>query len=219
MITCLFLDTEDKRCFSNSARSAIQGVCDAAEPEIRALLPTLPGVIEVAAQTGKRVLPQTGELGSATTPVRVTWVVDADRPGGVAATAQSQLRQTLFHELHHLARGWVKSGGKRWPRFIDGVVCEGLATAFERDFGGRTPPWGSYPDNIATWVHELLGLPANALYHHWMFQHPDGRQWIGYRAGTFIADRAFAGTGRTSADLATASTDEVLAMAGFNVPK
>lgn len=218
MIACLFLDTDDKRYFPELARNAIQRVCDVTEPEIRALLPELPEVIELAAQTGKNVLPQTGELGAAATPVRVTWVVDPDRPGGIAATAQSQLRCTLFHEFHHLARGWVKSGSTRWPRLIDGVVCEGLATAFERDFGGRNPPWGSYPENVSAWVQELLALPPNAPYHHWMFQHPDGRKWVGYQAGTFIADRASGATGRTSADLVSVPTNDILVMAGVQAP-
>lgn len=215
MITCLFLDTDDKRYFSEADRCAIQNVCEAVEPEVRALLPMLPGHIEIAAQTGKHVLPQTGERGLAVTAHRVEWVVDPGRLGGVEATAKSQLRCTLFHEFHHLSRGWVKAGGKRWDRFIDGAICEGLATAFERDFGGRKPPWGAYSAEVAAWVEELLALPLNAPYHHWMFQHPDGRKWIGYRAGTFIADQVFKATGRTSADLATTPTDDILAMAGF----
>ena len=28
---------------------------------------------------------------------------------------------------------------------MDAVVSEGLATAFERDVTGRTPPWGNAP--------------------------------------------------------------------------
>jgi hypothetical protein len=47
----------------------------------------------------------------------------------------------------------------------------------------------------------------------WMVEHPDGRRWIGYRAGTFIADQAIAASGRTAAQLATMPTDEVLALA------
>jgi uncharacterized protein YjaZ len=97
---------------------------------------------------------------------------------------------------------------------MDGVVSEGLATAFERDFGGRRPPWGDPPDEVAAWIAELRLLPASAPYHHWMFRHPDGRQWIGYRAGTWIADRAIAASGRSAAELACAPAGEVLALAG-----
>jgi hypothetical protein len=214
MITCLFPDNE-RQHFRGEAEATIRDACTEAEPEIRRLLPGLPESIELHARIGKRVLAETGELGSAATPNCVTWVVDSGRPGGVAAIAGSQLRATLFHEFHHLARGWVKSGGPRWPRMIDAVVCEGLATAFERDFGGRRAPWADYPQNASSWVEELLTLPADAPYHHWMFRHPDGRAWLGYKAGVFIADRASSATGRTAADLVATPTDAILEMAGW----
>jgi hypothetical protein len=78
---------------------------------------------------------------------------------------------------------WSEDGsfaaGARRTSFMDGVVSEGLATAFERDAGGRLPPW---------------------------FQHPDGRRRIGYRAGTYIADQAIAASGSSAADLVLAPT-------------
>lgn len=39
---------------------------------------------------------------------------------------------------------------------------------------------GVSPDNVEQWVHELRALPSNASYAEWMFQHPDGRRWIGF---------------------------------------
>jgi uncharacterized protein YjaZ len=94
--------------------------------------------------------------------------------------------------------------------FMDGVVAEGLATAFERDAAGRRPPWGRYPLEVERWVEELRALPVTAHYPTWMFQHPDGRRWIGYRAGTYIADRAIIASGRSAADLVATSTADVL---------
>jgi hypothetical protein len=214
MITVLFLDTDDGRHFPRDARDAILEACAGTEPEVRALLPSLPATIELAAQAGASALPQTGERGCAVSPRRIDWIVDPSAHGGIAAIARAQLRATLFHELHHLARGWVRSGGAAPASFMDGVVSEGLATAFERDFGGRRPPWGDPPDEVAAWIAELMLLPASAPYHHWMFRHPDGRQWIGYRAGTWIADRAIAASGRSAAELACAPAGEVLALAG-----
>lgn len=122
---------------------------------------------------------------------------------------------TLFHEFHHLVRGWVMNGSVPRSAFIDGVVCEGLATAFERDAAGATPLWGDYPDDVRDWIAELLPLPASAPYVDWMFLHPDGRRWIGYRAGTFIADEAISRSGRTAADLVSTSYLEVLRLAGI----
>jgi uncharacterized protein YjaZ len=48
-----------------------------------------------------------------------------------------------------------------------------------------------------------------------MFQHPDGRRWIGYRAGTLIVDRAIAASGASSAALVRVPTADILALAGF----
>src|SRR5207249_1562042 len=114
---------------------------------------------------------------------------------------------------------WLANGGQPRTSFMDGVVSEGLATAFERDFGGRRPPWGEYPEDVRQWVSELLDLPSSAPYHQWMFQHPDGRRWIGYRAGTYIADRAIAASGRSAAELVLVATDEILRNAGVYEPQ
>ncbi|WP_280564346.1 DUF2268 domain-containing putative Zn-dependent protease [Chromohalobacter sp. 48-RD10] len=215
MIVPLFLDTKDCRHFPQDARQVIEEVCADAEPEIRSFLGDLNKDIELACQTGPFVIPETGEMGMAIAPGRVGWTVDARLPVGVAAVARTQLRFTLFHELHHLVRGWVMYGGAVRTSFMEGVVSEGLATVFERDFGGRETPWGQYPDEIAQWVAELLELPMSASYEHWMFQHPDGRRWVGYRAGTYIVDQAILASGLSAADLALVTSDEIIRMSGI----
>ncbi|ERS86190.1 hypothetical protein Q672_14985 [Marinobacter sp. EVN1] len=110
MIVPLFLDTNDCRYFSKDARRTIGEVCADAEPEIRSLLGDLPENIELACQTGPYVIPETGEMGAAIAPNRIGWTVDDRLPGGVATIVRTQLRFTLFHELHHLVRGWVMYG-------------------------------------------------------------------------------------------------------------
>ena len=80
------------------------------------------------------------------------------------------------------------------------VISEGLATAFQRDFSGWRPPWGDYEEDVLAWVGELLKLPESERWDQWMYQHPDGRRWIGYRAGTYIADRAISESGRSAAE-------------------
>ena len=98
---------------------------------------------------------------------------------------------------------------------IDAAVAEGLATAFARDETATNPPWGHYDaSEAAGWVEELREIPHLGAYQTWMFQHPDGRRWIGYRAGTYIADQAKAGCGCSAADLAGTPTDEVMELIG-----
>lgn len=97
---------------------------------------------------------------------------------------------------------------------IEHAVTEGMATAFERDFGGANRPWGEHPPEGSGWEAELLALPTDAPNRAWLFAHPDGRRWIGYRTGTAWVDRATAKSGRTSADLVATPTAEVLSLAG-----
>ena len=48
-----------------------------------------------------------------------------------------------------------------------------------------------------------------------MFKHPDGRRWIGYRAGVYIVDQAQKKAGLSATNLVNASTYDVLRYAGI----
>lgn len=206
---------EDGGALTEAERELIGEICRTSEPEIRSHLPGLTEQIELLVGVGKDVIPVTGELGGALAPGRVQWKVDHTRDLSVEEIVKARLRATLFHEFHHLVRGWVMTGGERPKTFMHGVVSEGLATAFERDAGGASPPWGEYPHDVEEWVKELLELPVTANYIDWMFQHPDGRIWVGYRSGTFIADKAMKSSGRSAAELVRSPTEEVLRLAGY----
>ena len=199
-------------------KSVINQIAQDTDVEVRALLPQMPRDVKVTVSVGTDVIPETGTGAASLEPGHIVWIVDASRPEGVVEIARSNLRSALFHEMHHLARGWVITGGAPVTTIMDAVVSEGMATVFERDFADSEPLWGSYPDNIEEWVEELLALPASALglYEQWIFQHPDGRRWIGYRSGTFIVDRAVAKSGMSAAELVLTSTDEVLDLAGLD---
>lgn len=198
-------------------RELIHEVATEAEAEARLHLPGLADRLILLVYSGSNVIPEAGVGAAAIAPGVVACTVDPNHPAGLKQIVKSELRITLLHELHHLVRGFVLYGGRPARTFMDFVVAEGLATAFERDVGGRTPPWGEYPDEVRDWVGELLALPLDAPYHHWMFTHPDGRRWIGYRTGTYIADQAIAASGMSAAALAALETDEVLRLAGLAV--
>jgi uncharacterized protein YjaZ len=199
----------DGRAFSSAEERAIRDIAESTVREVRALLPTLPKRLTLVVQTGKQgVIPETGETGTAALPSSVYWTVDPDRD--VPSIIRKELRPTLFHELHHLARD------ARVARvaLVDAVVTEGLATAFERDFGGATPPWGEPAPEMDRWTREILEQPPTAARETWLFRHPDGRRWIGLRVGTHLVDRAMKSSGRSSAELALVPTAEILQMAG-----
>lgn len=144
----------------------------------------------------------------------IRWEVDTSGDESLVDIARANLRGVLFHEWHHLARGWGVDTDMR-VRLIDAVVAEGLATAFARDAAGYEPSFAVYPDDVSLWARELMKTGSMDDYGEWMYQHPDGRRWIGYRVGIWIADRAMDTSDRSAAELIHATTDEVVEWAGL----
>ena len=142
-------------------------------------------------------------------PNRVYWSVDADRGGGIVATAETHLRAMLFHEMHHLVRDTTISR----VSLMDHVISEGMASVFERDYAGASYPFTEYPADVADWVAELVAIPASTDVNQWMFRHPDGRRWIGFRAGTYLVERAMAASGGSAAELVATPTLRVMELA------
>lgn len=200
--------------FSRAERAAIETVADRAVADVRVLLPDLPSDLRITVQAGSDVIPETGETGTIGLPGAVYWTVDPARDGGVKRIVDDQLRATLFHEWYHLTRA-----SKFVVRaLLDRVVDEGLATKFERDFGGRPTPWGAYTDEVEAWTDEVLALPADAPFREWMYRHSDGRRWIGMRVGTYLADLASLASGLSVAQLAAVPTEQVISWAASKRP-
>lgn len=207
-LTIKFLRSETYS-FSSSERREITEVARAAVKEVRPLLAALPKRIHLTVRPGSDVIDETGETAAAMPPDAIMWTVDPLRHGGVVAITRTWLRATLFHELHHLAR----SSANQLDSIVDRAVYEGMATAFERDFGRVETPWGAYPPNVHQWAIEFRRLPHNAPISDWIYAHPDGRRWIGMKVGAYWVDQASAKSKRSSADLCTTPTPEVLALA------
>jgi len=192
--------------FSATERRTIARIAGLAAIDARRHLPALASRITLRVQSGKDVIPELGATAAAVSPDWVTWTVDPDDPQGVLRIAESHLRGALFHEFHHLVRGSTINS----RTLMDHVVTEGLATAFERDFAGVSPLWADYPANVSTWVDELAKQPPTVNRADWLSRHPDGRRWIGLRAGTYLVDLAMKRLNRSSAELVSTPTDEIL---------
>ena len=199
----------DDYTFSRADRRVIDEIAASTATEVRQLLPSLPMPIELFVRPGADVMTETGASATVMPPAAVMWTVDPARTGGVQKVARSWLRQTLFHEFHHLVRS--ASGSPR--SIVERAVFEGMATVFERDFGTIKPPWGDYPDNVSAWATEVASLPDDAPERTWLFTHPDGRRWIGYKVGAYWVDRAAAASGRSAASLVTTPASEVVLLA------
>lgn len=203
---------------SREERDLITELANETDAEVRAILPNLlPETIVLTVTVTTGGIPETGTSGYAASAFNIGFVINPWRPEGVRNIVTQHLRTTLFHELHHVARGFVMESSPLPRTLMEAVISEGLATAFERDFAEAKPLWGEYPDNVDAWVIELMSLPdsAYAQYQSWMLMHPDGRRWIGYRAGTYIVDRAMQATGLSAADLVRTPGDEILKMASI----
>ena len=210
---------EIDHAFSWTERRTIQRIADGAVAEARHQLPLLPADLVLRVDADENVSDLTDSTATYAAPARLYWSVDPHRGDGVVGTAGSHLRSMLLHELHHLVRDTAL------PRtsFMDSVISEGMASAFERDFAGANYPFMDYPNDVSTWVTELLALPDHdsfspegvAQRRHWLRQHPDGRRWIGYRAGTYLVDRAMRASGKSAADLVAMPTADLCTASGF----
>ncbi|MDD9971124.1 MAG: DUF2268 domain-containing putative Zn-dependent protease [Myxococcales bacterium] len=201
----------DGETISRPDRRVIEAIARDAVSEARRHLPQLPTPVVIRVQPEIDTGLERGENGTASQPNMVLWTVDPHHAGGVRHVAKTWLRTCLLHELHHL----VRDAAVARTTMLDFVVSEGMATAFQRDLTHAVPPWGKYTPDAAPWVEELRGLPTDPDHRRmWLRRHPDGRRWIGYKAGTYLVDRATRNSGRSPADLVTTSTREVLRLAG-----
>jgi hypothetical protein len=199
---------------TDAQHRTIRDLATSIEGDVRAVLPGLPMDIVVEVRVEQQPYSRTGAIGAALGPERVAWIVDTSRPEGVVAIAQNTLRPILFHEFHHLARGCTQSGPP-FRSFLDGAICEGMATAFARDFASAGQPWETYPPEVESWYEEVKDLPASATTGEWMFFHSDGREWIGYKVGTFLVDRAIKASGQSAAELAEVVSEDIVEFAGY----
>lgn len=207
--------------FTPKEKEHIKEQIHTSEKEIRNLLPNLPDSITVTIEIVDWNLDMVGGVTGRTetnSPPHVAIQISSTFPDGIIAMADNALRRTVFHEFHHLHRGWAIQDNVYGPGIATAAVNEGLAVVFSEEYANLgvleadTPPEESIAD---AWMKEILELPINAEYRKWMFEHPDGRLAIGYRAGNFLIRRAMGKSGKDIITLSTMSPKELLKMGGY----
>lgn len=142
-------------------------------------------------------------------------------PGGVDKAIEDSLEVTLFHEIHHIVRGWLVLENKFGHGIDIATINEGLADAYSELEAGH--PHATYSDSpdFDAWTKEILALPvaAHGQYGEWMFQHPDGRQAIGYRTGAWIVKKAMSASGKDIVELTQMSVNDIYDLAGYRFRK
>ena len=209
----LFVDPDDR--LPAEDRIEISTLLARARREALDALPTFSDRLAVQVALSPGIAPGFGCTGY--TPNAETMYVFLDPEEGppVVDIARAQVRPVFLHESHHAAR-WAAVPEEVFDnRVIASAVFEGAATRFEFELTGEMPPWGAYDSEIVeTWVEEVASLPRGTESRPWRFRLPDGRQWVAYHVGVWVAERAAATLGVSAAGLATLSNDEILAAAG-----
>jgi uncharacterized protein YjaZ len=122
------------------------------------------------------------------------------------------IRPTVFHEMNHAARFNIPLFHKT---FLEMAIFEGLATVFERDFGGAQPLWGKYPSEVGEWLEEIQAEDFQGEWGEYLYRHPDGRRWILYKVGTYIVDQATLQSGKSVNGLSKLPCEQIMELAGI----
>ncbi len=210
---------EDIYKFSQEEKKLITNMIVQSEKEARTLLPTLPKDIRFIISIIDREINEVGGItgrAETHTPGEVIVEISNVFPGGFSETVKTSLAATVFHELHHVSRGWTMKGNKFGPGIPNAMVNEGLAVAFAEIHTGEIFEGNSFPQEADSWVKEILLLPKNANYSDWVSgEHPDGRTSIGYRAGNYLIRKAITNSGQNILELSKLSPEEILSLAGY----
>jgi hypothetical protein len=211
-----FIDIKEN--FTKVEKELIVKSITQSEKKIRLLLPSLPKDILVSIHfTNKDFKKNGGVNGRAERnfPAEVVIEVSNAYQGGVSEAIKTGLIPVIYHEFHHLARGWAIQDNKHDIEIYIAAVNEGLAIVFSEIYTGVFLPWNKYPNNVDQWVKEIISLPKKSNYRSWMFQHPDGRMGIGYKVGNFIIREAMAKSNKDILKLSKLSHKKILKLAGY----
>ena len=210
---------DDKFKFKEEEKQLIDSIIVQSEKEIRTLLPSLPNDIKVIVTIIDRNIDVVGGISGradAHTPGELLIEVSNEFPDGIAAAVKTSLSSALYHELHHISRGWTIRDNKFGAGIPIAAVNEGLAVVFSELYTGVIHEGNSYPKDVDKWAEEIMALPKDASYYQWvMGEHPDGRTSIGYRTGNYIIRQAIANSGKNILELSKLTPDEILNLAGY----
>ena len=210
---------EDSLKFTEPQKVFICEVISNSEDEVRGLLLKLPDSIKVIVEAVDWDLDiVSGVTGRTETnsPPLVLIQISHNYKGGVIDSVYQGIKSTIFHELHHLSRGWAIQDNEFSYGIPNAMVNEGLAVAFTEIYTGNINEVNAYTDEADNWVKEILALPLDASYSDWvMGEHPDGRTYIGYRTGNFMVRRAMNNSGQSILELSNLMPNEIIKLAGY----
>lgn len=207
-----------EQSFSEAQKKRIAELLIASEKDVRQKLPNLPQGIRVQLEIVDWDIEIVGGVTGRTetnVPPLVLIQISHVYPGGIDAAIEKGLISTVYHEFHHLSRGWAIQDNKYGPGIDIATVNEGLAQVFSETYTGVAFEANSPPKQGDAWMKEILELPRDASYRDWMFEHPDGRMAIGYRTGNYLIRKAMANTDLNILELSKLSPEKIFELAGY----
>ncbi|MDY8137290.1 DUF2268 domain-containing putative Zn-dependent protease [Aquimarina sp. 2201CG5-10] len=205
--------------FTEPQKDFIHKVITNSGKEVRKLLPKLPDGIKVIVENVDWDLDAVGGVTGRTetnAPPVVFIQISNKYQNGIIDSVRLGIKSTIFHEFHHLSRGWAIKDNTFSPGIPNAMVNEGLAVAFTEIYTGNVHEGNAYTDVTDTWVKEILLLPIDASYADWvMGEHPDGRTYIGYRTGNFLIRKAMTNSGKNILELSNLTPKEIIKLAGY----
>jgi len=215
-LNIIFKESTDT--FTNNQKILIDSIIVASEKKIRILLPNLPKDIKVTVSITSENVDQIGGVNGRTernSPAEVIVEVSKVFPDGITKAIETALTALIFHEFHHLSRGWAIYDNKFTQGISIATINEGLAVVFSETYTGVKLTGNSSSNVTKKWVEEIISLPKSANYSTWMFKHPDGRTAIGYRTGNYIVRQAMKNSGKDILEISKLSPGNIIRMAGY----
>jgi len=202
--------------FSEADQLRISNILSETHKRVHAFLPDLPDDVTITVTPVDWPLEAVGGVtGRADAPGDIKLQISNTYPGGLSSALEEGLEPAFMHELHHLVRGWTINDNQFGPGIQTAAINEGMAVVFSEALSGKQYPGNASPAEAAEWASEIHTLPLNADYYEWMFSHPDGREAIGYRTGSYIIREAMDVSGLTIVEISQMSPQEVWDLIGY----
>ena len=148
-------DESNGYAVSAAEQALVRSMASDVARSVRTLFPTLTQTINVSVVIVDRDLNAVGGVaGRADAPGEVLIEISSRFPGGLSAAVEAGLSASLFHEFHHLVRGWTMTQNRFGPGIAIATVNEGLAPC-SRDVLRQTFDRFDYPDDASDWLDEI----------------------------------------------------------------
>ncbi|NVK25741.1 MAG: hypothetical protein HWE10_12505 [Gammaproteobacteria bacterium] len=209
---------------TEAEKTQLESIIKFAERDVRAFFPKMTKQLVFTIDTVDWNLDIVGGITGMAThhdPVgKIKLMLSEHGKGGFSDAIEKGLRSTVLHELHHVASGWAIEDNLFGPGIHIAAANEGLATVFAELLSGQSFDMLLDSDNVDEWVKEILTLPSNANYMHWVSgEHPDGRMFIGYKAGRHLIYQAMLNTNKSIIELSREPISSLYKYAGYEFPE